>query len=71
MAPFSRLIRFESGGKIYFSDIDHSIIELPSTGRYLTAFLSIDDLTLGKNGVTVTLDKVRLLSASHIMKGHF
>jgi hypothetical protein len=67
MAPFSRLIRFESGGSIFFSDIAGDTIEPPSPGRRMTAFLSLDDLKAGKDGVTVTLDKASLFPASRVL----
>ena len=57
MASFSRLIRFDSGGKIYFSDLGAKRIEPPAPGSRVTAYLSLDDLVTGKNSVEVTLDK--------------
>lgn len=60
MAPFTRLIRFDSGGKTYFSDLGANTIEPPSPGSHVTAYLSLEDLESGKNGATVTLDKASI-----------
>ena len=53
MAAFSRLIRFESDGKIYFSDLGVDTLEPPSPGTSVKAFsISLDDLAAGKNEAT-------------------
>jgi hypothetical protein len=57
MTAFSRLIRFESDGKIYFSDLGVDTLEPPSPGTSVKAFISLDDLAARKNEATVTLDK--------------
>lgn len=57
MASFSRLIRFESGQKIYFSDLGINTIETPSTGAKVKAYTSLDDLQTDKNSSSVPLDK--------------
>jgi hypothetical protein len=58
MAPFSRLIRFESDGKKYFADLGIDTTEPPSAGKSVTAYPSLEDLTIGKNEVTVAVGKV-------------
>lgn len=58
MPPFSRLIRFESDEKIYFSDLGANNIQLPSSGSYITAYPSLDDLNAGKNDTMVAVGKV-------------
>ncbi|KAH8594578.1 fumarylacetoacetate hydrolase family protein [Bisporella sp. PMI_857] len=58
MAPFSRLIRFESDGATYFSDLGVDITEPPSPGSRVTAYLSLEDLVVEKNGATVVLGKL-------------
>jgi hypothetical protein len=59
MASFSRLIRFKSGEKIYFSDIGIDAIEPPNTGTNVKAYTSLDDLQTDKNSSSVPLDKAR------------
>jgi hypothetical protein len=58
MAPFSRLIRFESGGKIYFSDLGKDTTEPPSVGTVIQAYQLLEDLNADKNSSFVALDKV-------------
>jgi hypothetical protein len=58
MASFSRLIRFESDAKIFFSDLGADTLEPPFKGSQIKAYTSIDDLAAGRNEATVTLDRV-------------
>lgn len=58
MAPFSRLIRFESGGKTYFSDLGVDTIEPPPLGTPIKAYQSLDDLISSNNDSSVALGKV-------------
>lgn len=61
MSPFSRLIRFRSEGKIYFSDLGAETIEPPSPGTQITAYSSLENLTKRTDSVTVVLEKVVLM----------
>jgi hypothetical protein len=64
MAPFARLIRFESDGNIYFSDLGVDTIETPPLGSHITAYLSLNDLIAEKNSATVSLGKVGSITGS-------
>lgn len=58
MAPFSRLIRFESGGKKYFSDLGSDAMELPLPGAVIKAYPSVEDLTEDRNSSLLAVDQV-------------
>ncbi|KAI1340074.1 fumarylacetoacetate hydrolase family protein [Xylariaceae sp. FL0016] len=59
MAPFTRLIRFESdNGKIYFADLGKEVLEPPAVGSKVAAFKSFEDLQSGSGSEEVTLKKL-------------
>lgn len=69
MAPFSRLIRFESDGKIYFSDLGVDTIEPPSPGTLIKAYSSLENLAAVKGEDTVALQKVATVPMEFLRPG--
>ncbi|KAH8700987.1 fumarylacetoacetate hydrolase family protein [Talaromyces proteolyticus] len=57
MKPFSRLIRFESGGETFFADLS-TTSEIPPAGSSITAYRTYDDLTNTQNPVEVAFGKL-------------
>lgn len=60
MKPFSRLIRFESGGEAFFADLS-TTTEIPSAGSSITAYRTYDDLIKAQDSVEIAFEKVCFL----------
>lgn len=61
-SPFSRLAKFESQedrSKAYFVDVGTNVNE-PLKGTQVIGYLTIDDLSNGKNGKHVTVGQVSI-----------
>lgn len=56
MSKFTRLIRFESGGKVLFADLTSQ--EIPSRGSSITGYKSFEDLINNVDPVEGVVEKV-------------
>lgn len=58
MSQFSRLIRFESAGKVLFADLPATSSEIPSLGSSVTAHKTFEDLINNRGAVDAVIEKV-------------
>ncbi|KAF3396736.1 Fumarylacetoacetate hydrolase domain-containing protein 2 [Talaromyces pinophilus] len=62
MSKFTRLIRFESAGKVLFADLTSSSSEIPSLGSNIKAYTTFESLINNEEPVEAVVDKEKLLS---------
>jgi hypothetical protein len=58
MSKFTRLIRFESAGKVLFADLTSSSSEIPSLGSNIKAYTTFESLINNEEPVEAVVDKV-------------
>ncbi|EED13288.1 fumarylacetoacetate hydrolase family protein [Talaromyces stipitatus ATCC 10500] len=58
MSQFTRLIRFESAGKILFADLASASSKVPSPGTQITAYASFEDLVKKEKPQEAVVDKL-------------
>ncbi|PCH01524.1 Hypothetical protein PENO1_042660 [Penicillium occitanis (nom. inval.)] len=60
MPNFTRLIRFESAGKVLFADLTSSSSEIPSLGSNIKAYTTFESLINNEEPVEAVVDKLNV-----------